>query len=187
MSKVVVAILLLGVLNFKVMAAPQQQVEGHYHLTIYSDQQGLVSDIELFTKQERHEVFFGVTCSSMSPFPLVQVLLFNDDVVSEMPRFLRASYLIDGQKPKEAPKLQGILKPVDTFEEYSNKIRLELEPDKIRSLSVMNQGYAALLNSFKSGENVEITVESGAIGTQKYEFSLKGFKALIEPYESVCQ
>jgi len=180
---------LVGVLSclFAVNGMAEQRVNQDFHLTTYAGQQGVISDIELFTKHESREVFFGITCSSMSPFPLIQVLLFNDEVISETPRFLRVSYLLDGPNSEGSPKLQGILKPVDTFEERSNKIRLELEPDHIRSLSGMNQGYEVLLQRLQSSKQVVFTFNSGAIGTHTYEFSLNGLSTLLEPYQSVCR
>ena len=168
-------------------AEREQKVSEDFHLTTYIGQQDVVSDIELFTKQAEKEVFFGVTCSSMSPFPLLQILLFNDEVLSETPKFLSVGYRIDGESIEHNPALQGILKVMDSAEEFSNKVRLELEPGKIRSMNVMNEGYEALLNDLKAGEQVKFTLNSRAFGTKDYAFSLKGFKALIEPYESVCK
>ena len=109
------------------LAEREQSVQGDFHRTLYLGQQGVVSDIELFTKQAEHEVFFGVTCSSMSPFPMLQILLFNDEVLSETPKFLSVRYRIDGESIEHQPTLQGILQVVDTADEFSNKVRLELE------------------------------------------------------------
>lgn len=169
------------------IAETEQSVEGDFHRTLYIGQQGVISDIELFTKQPEKEVFFGVTCSAMSPFPLLQVLLFNDEVLSETPKFLSVRYRIDGESIEHKPSLQGILKVVDSADEFSNKVRLELESGQIRSMNVMNKGYQTLLSDLKQGQKVAFTLTSRSFGSQNYEFSLKGFKALIEPYESVCR
>ncbi len=169
------------------VVAAEQRVLDDYHLTVYYGQQELVSDIELFTKQPDKEVFFGVTCSSMSPFPLIQVLLFNDEVLSDSTRFLRVSYQVDQQKANNEQALQGILKAVDNFEERSNKVRLELDPDQLRSVGDMDRGYQALLSDLKSGKTLQITLHSGAIGKHNYQFSLQGLKALLEPHEAVCR
>lgn len=169
------------------MADRQQSVMGDFHRTIYLGQQGVVSDIELFTKQADKEVFFGVTCSSMSPFPMLQILLFNDEVLSEAPKFLSVSYRINGESIEHQPVLQGILQVVDSADEFSNKVRLELESGKIRSMNVMNSGYQTLLRDLMLGQKVAFTLNSRAFGSQNYEFSLNGFKGLIEPYESVCR
>ena len=165
----------------------EQAVRDDYHLTAYIGQQGVVSDIELFTKQAEHEVFFGVTCSSMSPFPLLQILLFNDEVLSETPKFLTVTYQIDGERVEHKPTLQGILKVLDSADEFSNKVRLELESGKIRSMRVMDEGYQNLLHDLKLGQQVEFVLNSRAFGSKRYQFSLKGLRSLIEPYESVCR
>ena len=165
----------------------EQKVQEDYHLTTYVGQQGIVSDIELFTKQAKGEVFFGVTCSTMSPFPLLQILLFNDEVLSEMPKFLSIDYAINGQKRDEQPRLQGILQVVDTADEYSNKVRLELEPGNLRTLALMNEGYQTLLKNLKAGQSIDITLTSRAFGSKRYQFSLKGLSVLLEPHQSVCR
>jgi len=183
----VFVLLMLFVSSVFAQGQREQQVSEDFHLTAYLGQQGVVSDIELFTKQSEKEVFLGVTCSSMSPFPLLQILLFNDEVLSETPKFLSVNYRIDGESIEHKPALQGILKVVDSVDEFSNKVRLELESGKIRSMNVMNEGYRTLLNDLKRGKQVAFTLNSRAFGTKQYVFSLKGLKALIEPYESVCR
>lgn len=170
-----------------VSAQSEQQVSEDYHLTVYKGQQGVVTDIELFTKQAEQEVFFGVTCTSMSAFPLLQILLFSGEALSATPKFLSVSYRIDGEKPERQPALQGILDVEGSGEEYSNKIRLELKAGTTRSMNVMDQAYKALLSDLQAGKQVEFTLQNRAFGTKAYQFSLMGLKSLIEPYESVCR
>ena len=174
-------------LSGQAIAETEQSVEGDFHRTIYIGQQGVISDIELFTKQPDKEVFFGVTCSAMSPFPLLQVLLFNGAVLSETPKFLSVAYRIDGESIEHKPGLQGILNVVDSADEFSNKVRLELELGQIRSMNVMNKGYQTLLSDLKQGRKVVFSLHSRSFDSQNYEFSLEGLKALLEPYESVCR
>jgi len=178
-------IVALGVMASPVMA--EQKVSQDYHLTTYAGQQDSISDIGLFTKQSETEAFFGVTCSSMTPFPYIQILLFNDEVLSETPKFLKVAYTVDGKVFEQQPALQGILQVVDTADEYSNKVRLELVPNKVRSLTLMNQGYQQLLEQLKAGQSIEVSISSRAFGTKDYQFSLKGLKTLIEPHQAVCR
>ena len=164
-----------------------QQVYQDYHLTTYMGPQENVSDIELFTKQSEREVFFGITCSTMTPFPLVQILLFNDEVLSETPKFLSVSYSIDGQVFEFQPALQGILEAVNKPSERANKIRLELVPSSVDSFALMGDGYLSLLENLKLGRVIEITLKSGSFGSKAYRFSLNGLNTLLEPHKSICR
>lgn len=168
-------------------AQSEKRVSEDYHLTVYKGEQAVVTDIELFTKQADRSIFFGVTCTSMSPFPLVQILLFNDEVLSETPKFLSVSYRIDGEKMEHQPILQGILMVEDSVDEYSNKVRLELKTGEIRSMNVMDRGYRTLLNDLQAGQQVEFILQSRSFGTKAYQFSLMGLANLMAPYESVCR
>ena len=131
----------LALLTTFVSAQSEQRVFEDYHLTVYKGEQGVVTGIELFTKHAEQEAFFGVTCTSMSAFPLIQILLFNDEVLSETPKFLGVSYRIDSEQVSHQPALQGVLKVEDSIDEHSNKVRLELKSGETRSMNVMDQSY----------------------------------------------
>lgn len=167
--------------------AAEQSVFQDYHLSVYRDAQQSVEHIELFTKMPDREVFFGVSCSSQSPFPMLEVLLFNDEVISESPRLLQADYSIDGRAVDAAFKWQAIIKYVNTFEEVSNRLRIELDPQSVKSMNVMQEAYQSLLENLKQGEKVSITFSHRALGAFTYDFSLQGLKQLLEPYQAVCK
>ncbi|MDG6779135.1 hypothetical protein QCB44_10500 [Thiomicrorhabdus sp. zzn3] len=178
--------LMAVVLTASVQAA-EQSVFQDYHLSVYRDAQQSAEHIELFTKMPDREVFFGIRCSSQSPFPMLEVLLFNDEVMSELPRLLQADYRIDGQAGDPAFKWQAVLKPHNTFEEVSNRVRIELDPQSVKSMNVMQEGYQSLLENLKQGEKLEVTFSHRALGKPTYAFSLRGLKKLLEPYQDVCK
>ncbi|WP_127470144.1 hypothetical protein [Thiomicrorhabdus aquaedulcis] len=169
--------------------AAQTQSMQDYHLSVYHGAQEQVSDIELFTKMPNKEVFFGVSCSEMSPFVMVQMVLLNDAVLLESPRLLSVSYKIDGVV--QAIALQGIVTVVDTAEEYSNKVRFELATGnaklKLANLQQMQAHYNQLLDALQNGQQIDIRLEHKSIGVRDYVFSLNGLKPLLAPYTEVCK
>lgn len=167
-------------------AESEQQVLHDYHLTTYKDMQGSVQELELFTKLEDRDAFFGVTCTGMSPFPLLQVVLFNDEVLSDAPRLIQVDYKIDGKTATHPAAIQGILKAIDTVEERSNKIRIEVDAQKFRSMAEMKRAYQGLLDDLMSGERVSLQFTHRSIEGKTYRFSLKGLKPLLQPYEAIC-
>ncbi|NPA71428.1 MAG: hypothetical protein GXO35_01240, partial [Gammaproteobacteria bacterium] len=169
--------------------AAKTAVQEDFHLSLYEDARGQVSALELFTKMPDREVYLGLTCTDMSPFPLLQVLLFNDEVLIESPRLLDIHYRIKdgmGAEVRSEVMLQGVLKPIDTADEYSNKVRLELKSGQVKSMNVMLEKYQALLFSLRSGSEIELTLTHRTLGEHAYRFSLKGLNGLLTPYESVC-
>ncbi|MBO1923163.1 hypothetical protein [Thiomicrorhabdus sp. 6S3-12] len=159
---------------------------GDYHLTLYPDIQGDVLDLEAFTKQSDNDVFFGVTCSAMSPFPSMQILLFEDEIISEFPRLMDASYQIDG-KPGEVP-LQAILKADLTADRFVNRLRFEVDTTKVQKrMDLMKQAYHRLLDELEQGKTIQLTVEHRHTGKKSYRFSLQGLKTVLQPYQRVCR
>ncbi|WP_178863618.1 hypothetical protein [Thiomicrorhabdus cannonii] len=163
-----------------------QQVKDDFHLTLYKDVQGSVEGLEVFTKQADQEVFFGVSCNAINPFPMLQILLFNDAIISESPRLMALSYRIDGPEDANAQPVQGILQPKLNYEEISNKVRLELKPEHFASMAAMKQGYQDWMAALKAGNEVVFTLSHASFGQKRYAFSLRGFQGVIEPYEAVC-
>jgi hypothetical protein len=168
------------------LAAKTTQTQGDFHLSLYHNQQGQLDDLELFTKMPDKEVYFGLTCSAMSPFPMLEVLLFNREVLIDLPRLLKVSYQIDGKAVASAVALQGILKPVDTADEYSNKVRLELVTGQLKTMGSLSSEYQRLLSQLKAGQSIQITLMHRGFGEKQYLFSLQGLKALLQPNESIC-
>lgn len=178
---------LLGLLSVNAGAGVQQKSAQDFHMKIYTDAQGSAQDFELFTKVEEREVFLGLSCASMSPFPLLQVLLFNDEVVSESPRLMEVRYRVIPESELDPVELQGILKVVDNVDEFSNKIRLELASGQMRSMSEMQAAYAGLLSQLMQSDALEVTLSHRSVGRQTYRFSLKGLKPLLTPHQSLCR
>lgn len=183
-------VLLAGLSGVSVaQSASQTLVKGDYHLSLYNDMYGDVQELEAYTKQADKKIFFGLSCSAMSPFPLFQVLLFDDEIVSETPRFLKASYRLEGVRSDQKPvALQAILKSTLTADELSNKVRLELDPQAIaKDMRVMKEEYQRLLKQLESAKTIQIQLEHRSFGSRNYEFSLNGLKDVLHPYQSICR
>lgn len=166
------------------VSSAEVKVNQDYHLSLYKDVQGSVDALELFTKAEQIRAFFGITCSMQSPMPLIQVILFDDEIMSESPKLLKVDLKIDGIVYEK--ELQGIINVVDNTEEFSNKIRLELVTQRGVSFRVLQEDYRALLTKLQQGKEVEITLNHRTLKTKKVIFSLKGLGFLIKPNQAVC-
>ena len=164
--------------------ANQSEVINDYHLTTYHDVQGSLNEFEAFTKHEKHRVFFGLTCSSQSPLPFLQVILFDDQVMSETPRFMYAEFRVDGDLYDI--KLQAPLRVVDTADEYSNKICFEVPTKRGLTFKDLKQSYADLLSSMKAGKELSVKLKHSQLGDREMSFSLRGFKQLLVDKERIC-
>ena len=175
----------LSTMALPVLAEPvQTKVAGNYHLTVYPDAFGEALDLELFTKLADRQVFFGVGCSAMSPMPMLQVLMFDDDIVSETPKFMSASVQIDGGA---SIKLDAVLKPTLSADEISNRMLLQFASQRGDDMRVLKQQYLDLLQALQKGQNVKVTLSHRTIGEQAYDFSLAGMDELLRPYQNVCR
>jgi len=155
-----------------------------YHMTMYQDVQGSVDGVELFTKEKDKRIFFGLTCSSQSPLPMLQVILFDDNIMSETPKLLSAKLFIDGVEQKM--ELQAILKAVDTVDELSNKIRIELVAKRGSSMQVLEQQYQDLIHKMQKGQAIKVQLSHRTLDTKTIKFSLNGLGDLLKPNESLC-
>ncbi|BBP44988.1 hypothetical protein THMIRHAS_03610 [Thiosulfatimonas sediminis] len=173
--------------SHQVLAQPDKTEQiGAFHLSLYHDVQGSVLDLEAYTKTPDKAVFFGVTCSAMSPFPAVQVLLFEDEILSETPRLLNVTYQIDA-KTGDLP-LQGVLKAELNAEHYLNQIRFEVDAAKIgKNMRLMQQAYGQLLDALAQGKLVTFVIEHRALGKHSYQFTLQGLAQVLQPYERICR
>lgn len=185
------AILSLGFSSYA-NAKAQTQALGDFHMTLYQGAYGEVSDFELFTKQAANEIFFGISCSDRTPFPLLQVLLFNQHVLLDDPAEIAVNYAFPEQSDHQSQlltervALKGVLRSIKTAGENSNKIRLELDTGHFKSMNAMAAAYTQLLNQLKFASSVAITFKDVRFGEKRYIFSLKGLEALIKPHEGVC-
>ena len=166
------------------VSSAESQVAQDYHMSIYKDVQGSTDAIELFTKAEDKRVFFGITCSIQSAMPLIQVILFDDEIISETPKLLSIKLEIDGKAlPTE---LQGIINVVDSTEELSNKIRLEIITKRGSSFQALQKAYQTLLAKIQQGQALKITLSHRTLEAKEITFSLKGLKQLLQPNQTVC-
>jgi len=162
----------------------ETQVSQDYHLSLYKDMQGSVDAVELFTKAEDKRDFFGITCSTQSPMPLIQVILFDDETMSETPKLLTINLDIDGVAVNQ--KLQGIIKVVDNADEFSNKIRLDIVTQRGGSFNDLQDNYRELLKKLQQGKELTVHLSHRSLATKKVYFSLKGLGNLLKPYQNVC-
>jgi uncharacterized protein YfeS len=105
----------------------------------------------------------------------------------ETPGLFEASYQIDDQIDSSAITLQGVLKPVNSANEHSNKIRLELPYGQVKTMGKMQAAYQKLLEQLKAGHSIDITLQHRRVGEKQYRFSLQGLKILLTPNESICR
>ncbi|WP_040726212.1 hypothetical protein [Thiomicrorhabdus sp. Kp2] len=166
------------------VVSAETKVLKDYHMTLYKDVQGSLDGFELFTKVEGKRAFFGLTCSIQSPLPLLQVILFDDEIMTDMTKLLSAKVFIDGVE--QTLQLQGILKVVDTAEELSNKVRLEIVTERGSSLQQLQSQYKNLLNSLQKGQLLTIELNHRTLEPKDMSFSLQGLEGLLKPNQAVC-
>ena len=160
------------------------QSNGNFIMQLYTDNNHNTTGFELFTKQPNKNVFLGLSCNSMTPFPMFEIILMEDDILSETPRYIKAHIEFDlGQNyPKS---LAGILSSTLTADEASNKIRLDLTGTK--NMNLMIQQYKALLKTFTHAHSFTVTFTHRSFGSQSYHFELDGLATLISNHTNLCQ
>ncbi|WP_319380198.1 hypothetical protein [Thiomicrorhabdus sp.] len=170
-------------------AAADSEVVGDFHLKTYPDYQGGVLEFEAFTKKADGEAYLGVGCSSMSPFPQLQLILFNEkEMMSETPKLLQVSYRTLPKEDAVLYSMQGVLQVVDTAEEFSNKIRFQVAADPHKkTLQQMKKNYHAVLQQWSAGETVEITLSHRTLESKSYRFSMRGLAPILKRYSELCQ
>ena len=179
------------VLNSKAVAEVKTKVQGDFHMTLYQGAYDEITDFQLFTKLADKEVYFGVSCSNRTPFPLFQVLLFNESKWMDGSADLHVSYFLTTNSKRDpdlvlAP-LKGSLSSVNNDDEKLNKIRLEIDTSRIKSMRAMQVVYAQFLEQLKSESKIDIQLTHRDLGEKWYQFSLGGLSQLLTPYESVCR
>lgn len=164
-------------------AQATSQQAGNFHLQIYQDAFGNPLDIELFTKSADKNQFFGITCSAMSPLPMLQVLLFDDDILSETPKFLEATVRTDGA----TYAMNAILQPTLNADEVSNKLRLEFaKTAQTSNFTQMERQYSQLLKTLMQEKPVAIEVTHRTFGNKVFQFETEGLATLLKPRFSLC-
>jgi len=179
------------VLGFLLLMAPwltyadKVLVKGDYHFSVYEDAQGSAYAVEAYTKQPDQRVFFGITCSNQSPLPVIQILAFDEHVIAESSKLLEVGLRVDGQSVNQ--NINGILRVVDTADEFSNKIRLEIQSPRKGSLTAYQQDYMALLHKLQAGTSLSLDVKHRRLGQKQFLFSLKGLKHGFSNYMALCE
>lgn len=177
-------ILLLLTANISSQAAMTSHSNGNFVMQLYTDSDHNATGVELFTKQPSKNVFFGLTCNSMTPFPMFEVILMENDILSETPRYLEANILFNQDKTFSG-SLAGILTSTLTADEASNKIRLELSGTK--DMNIMNKQYQLLLDAFLTSKSFTATFNHRSFGSESYYFELDGLSSIILNHTELCQ
>jgi len=162
----------------------ETQVLKDYHMSLYKDVQGSVDSFELFTKVEGKQQFFGLSCNRQSPLPLMQVLLFDQEIMSEQTRLVDVMVKIDSQPINET--LNGILTVVDNADEFSNKIRFEVPPKYKSSFTTMQNSYRSLINQLQTGDMLSVKIKHRVLGEKEITFSLRGLNSLMAGHQAIC-
>ncbi|GKT11910.1 MAG: hypothetical protein ISEC1_P0883 [Thiomicrorhabdus sp.] len=192
MKKIVsLACCLTILLSVNVLAEVKTKVVGDFHMTLYQGSYGEISDFQLFTKLADKEVYFGVSCSNRTPFPLLQVLLFNENKWMTDSAVLHVNYgFLSNELAELEPglvPLKGTLSSVKKAKKDMNNIRLEVDTARIKSMRALQVVYTQFLKQLKSESMIYIQLIHRDFGKREYHFSLEGLSALLEPYESVCR
>jgi len=174
------------VLPMALMAQPKQKIIGDYSVTEYLDGLGYVSDIEWFTKQPDRKAYFGMTCSSMSALPMVQIIVFDEELMAETPKLVSVEYALGQMTGKVI--FNGVLKVMDTVDELSNQVVLDPDKQHITSLLQIKQAYQNLFAelSHHAGKPLMITVRHKSFPDKSFQFSTQGLGQLLKQYEKVC-
>lgn len=186
--RIVLRLVFIGIwlVSLSFLAKADQQAIGDYHFSYYKDMQGSVDALEGFTKQPDKRVFFGVTCSRQSPLPLIQLIAFDDEILTEKPSFLEVVFKLSGKALDY--KLNGIVQVVDTADELSNKIRFEIDSPRKGSFVDYQNRYMELLNRLlAAGDSLTVEVTNRKLGSKTYQFSLRGLKRGLADNIEVCR
>lgn len=164
---------------FSPLSFAQTQTLGDFILKTTQNLDAQVTGIQLFTKQPDHNVFLGISCNSMNPLPMVEILIFDENLISDTAKYLSVTTDLD-----LSFQMNGILTATQTYEETSNKIRIEVESKKMSQLQAYSQ---TLLQQLKTQSAVTFTLSHKSLGSHSFTFSLNGLGELIKPYESICK
>lgn len=171
-----------------ISAPPQTTYIEDYSLTTYANPYTQEADhIELFTKSPKREAFFGLTCSRGNSLPNLQILLFDQAVISSTPKLMSIQYqILPKSNPAVSLPLQGVLKATATEPRQENRIRLELPPQSVQTFQQLQQQYRQLLSQLREGTEIQIQVAHRMLGEHKFTFSLNGLDAFLSTHESLC-
>ncbi|BBP42814.1 hypothetical protein THMIRHAT_05600 [Thiosulfativibrio zosterae] len=155
--------------------------QGDFILQTTQDFNQSVTSIQLYTKQANAPIYLGISCHIQSPLPLIELILMDDAIISEYPKFVTLG--IANFKSTASNTINGVLSVTQTYEETFNKIRFEIADKKMQSLQT---AYRDLLNNLSESHQIEITLEHRTLGKHSYIFSNNGLKDLLKPYADLC-
>lgn len=164
-----------------------EQQLGDFHMrTYFQPYTQQPEQIQLYTKASEQQAFLGIICTNANPFPLIEVLLFDDEVLSESPRLLKVNYQLSPESG-DLFQLQGILQVTDTADEFSNKIRFEMENGVYKNLTQLQQAYQTWLTQLMNSQQVQLQLSHQTLGEKNLSFSLNGLKTLLSPHQDLCR
>ena len=184
------SLLVLLLLSFNLSANPKTKVLNGFHMSLYENSFGKVSEFEIFTKLENKEVYMGLSCLDMSLFPTLQLILKNKEILATLSKnYIPIDYEIinENKAIKNLISLEASLKVSYKDDKFSNRIRLQVHTGKIKDLSEMQSLYKKLLDHLKTGTKIKFYLQKNELEEVQYIFSLQGLKSLLFPHETLCR
>lgn len=188
--KTLLLLLLLNLFSSSLFASSKTKVSGNFHMTLYQNTFGEVSEFEMFTKVEDKEIYMGLSCVDMTPFPTLKIVLIGDEVIATLSKkYIPVDYEIITKNStiRNPIVLEASLKSTYDNEQFSNLIRFQVNTGKIKNIKDMQNLYQTLLNSLKEGSEIKFYLQKNELEDIDYTFSLKGLKSLLLPHESLCK
>lgn len=190
MTMKTLSLLMLCLISTHLFANSKSKMHEDFHISLYENAMGSISEFELFTKQANKSAFMGLACTDMTPFPTFQIILQGDDIISTLSKgYLEIDYtiLIKGKEVTNPVPLTASLKAIYKDDQFSNKIRMEVSTGKLKSMTEIQDHYQVLLSTLKKGTEIKISLPSQELDENHYTFSLKGLSKLIIPHEVLCK
>jgi len=161
----------------------QQNAYENIHRTLYFhplSQQA--TRIQLYSKQANAAVFFGLSCRDNTPFPTLELILMNENILFETPKLLEVTL----HYPNDTHTLNGILTYQNEADNLSNQIRFEAKPDQSRSFTSLQNQYKKLVEHLLKEEKIDIRLKHNNGLKKAYLFELKGLKTQLSEHKSLC-
>jgi len=180
-------LILLSLMPLNIFAANKSEQVGDFHITFYTDALDNTSEFEMFTKQSNKDAFLGISCTDMTPFPTLQIILLGEDIIATLSKnYIEVSYEIKGYKQIKPINLTASLKAIYKNKGFTNKIRFEVNTANIKNMREVKDQYKQLLNNLKQGSKISIKLHFAELEDKNYTFSLKGVRKLLLNHENLC-
>jgi len=184
------SLLVLLFLSFSLAANPKTKILNGFHMSLYENSFGNISEFEIFTKLENKEVYMGLSCLDMSPFPTLQLILKDKEILATLSKnYIPIDYEIfnENKAIKNLVSLEASLKVSYKDDKFSNRIRLQAHTGKIKDMSEIQFLYKKLLDHLKEGTKIKFYLQKDELEDVQYTFSLQGLKSLLVPHETLCR